>query len=55
MKAIFVFVLLEVLLAGVLIGCQTQGLDLEGDLRLILRALSKIVLVREKPKQERRR
>lgn len=36
MKPIFVFVLLEVLLAGVLIGCQTQGLDLDGDLRLIL-------------------
>lgn len=33
MKPIFVFVLLEVLLAGVLIGCQTQGLDLDGDLR----------------------
>ena len=36
MKPIFVFMLLEVLLAVVLIGCQTQGLDLEGDLRLIL-------------------
>ena len=36
MKPIFVFMLLEVLLAVVLIGCQTQGLDLDGDLRLIL-------------------
>ena len=36
MKPIFVFVLLEALLAGILIGCQTQGLDLDGDLRLIL-------------------
>ena len=36
MKPIFVFVLLEALLAGFLIGCQTQGLDLDGDLRLIL-------------------
>ena len=36
MKPIFVFMLLEALLAGVLIDCQTQGLDLDGDLRLIL-------------------
>ena len=36
MKPIFVFALLEALLAGILIGCQTQGLDLDGDLRLIL-------------------
>ena len=36
MKPIVVFVLLEALLAVILIGCQTQGLDLDGDLRLIL-------------------
>ena len=36
MKLIFVFVFLKALLASILISCQTQGLDLSGDLRLIL-------------------
>ena len=37
MQPIFLFLLLEAALAGVLIGCQAQGLDLGGDLRQILR------------------
>ena len=40
MKPIFVFVLLEALLAGFLIGCQTQGLDLDGFLITALFYLS---------------